>query len=87
MTTALHLLNGDYGSMIVPIMTVDTRLEDAGIDSVYLMAITINEIDFESFKVMTERFSKIKAFAIAARFTEDGVARTETVAGWIQSFG
>ena len=49
------------------------------------MAITINGIEIESFKGMTESFSKIRVFATAARSREGDLARTETVPKWIQS--
>jgi len=82
-----HSLMGDYDAITVPGKTVDTLLEEAGIDQVDLMVITINGTEVEAFKGMTKSLPKIKAFAVAARYGEGDENRTETVVNLLESLG
>lgn len=82
-----HSLSGQYESVDVPGLTVDTLLEEQGIDEVDLMVITINGSELEAFKGMVKSLPRIKAFAIAARYGEGEENRTETVFNWLQENG
>jgi FkbM family methyltransferase len=82
-----HSLTGEYSPVEVPCKTVDTLLEEQGIDEVDLMVVTINGTELEAFKGMTQSLPKIKAFAIAARYGEGDENRTETVYNWLMDNG
>ncbi len=82
-----HSLTGEYTPVEVPCRTVDTLLEELGIDVVDLMVITINGTEVEAFKGMRASLPKIKAFAIAARYGEGDENRTETVFNWLAENG
>ena len=81
-----HCLTGDYHPIEVPTLTVDTLLEQNGIDEVDLMVITINGSELEAFKGMERSLEKIKAFAIAARYGEGEENRTQTVVDVLSSY-
>ena len=81
------VLTGAFNGVEVPTESVDNLLEAQGIEHVDLLIVTINGAEVEAFKGMTRSLSKIGAFAIAARYGDEGEDRVKTVCDWLTANG